>query len=148
MTKIQTTWDSWANIYTDGSKNPINISAGYRIHIHSSKPQAHSVCLPDGQSVFTAELEAIHHALKLIQELLEARAVVLSDSLSALQAISGRNSNSRPNTVNNILFEYTKLSDQGQQVELCWIPSHLGIHGDETVDSLAKLDTKTKRRYS
>ena len=38
----------------------------------------------------------------------------------------------------NILKEYTSLKLQGYNIVFCWIPSHIGIHGNTKADSAAK----------
>jgi len=41
-------------------------------------------------------------------------------------------------TVFSILKLYTQLTDMGRHVSLCWIPSHVGIKGNEMADKAAK----------
>ena len=38
----------------------------------------------------------------------------------------------------DILFNYYNVSNQGKKVNFCWIPSHIGIHGNNEADELAK----------
>ena len=61
--------------------------------------------------------------------------VILSDSLSALVAIRQRKETC---FVIKILTMITKLRYQGKVVNLEWIPSHCGIHGNEIADFFAK----------
>jgi len=58
------------------------------------------------------------------------------DSLSALQAIQSFDIINI--TVFNILELYTQLTDMGKHVSPCWIPSHVGIKGNEMADNAAK----------
>ena len=62
--------------------------------------------------------------------------VVYSDSMSCLQAIEGEDTEN-PFTchIMNLLWS---LSDKGTHVRFCWVPSHCGIDGNESVDQLAK----------
>jgi len=62
--------------------------------------------------------------------------VVFSDSLSSLQAIDSRKTENA--LVLKILKEYTHLSNGGKSVTFCWIPSHVGIRGNENADTAAK----------
>jgi len=67
--------------------------------------------------------------------------VIFSDSLSALQSLDTGSCASRPNTVQKIkelLTEVTKRSE----VVFVWIPSHVGIAGNERADHLAKSATE------
>ena len=38
----------------------------------------------------------------------------------------------------NILKDYTRLANSGKTSILCWIPSHVNIHGSERADTAAK----------
>ena len=92
--------------------------------------------LPDKSSVYTAELTAIRMSLEVIQRSSDRRFVIYSDSLSSLQVVHSFDINNV--TVFNILKLYTQLTDAGKQITLCWIPSHVGIKGNEMADMAAK----------
>jgi len=62
--------------------------------------------------------------------------IVFSDSLSALQAI--KNFDVDNYLVMHIVGEHSRLEKSGKHVELCWIPSHVGITGNENADAAAK----------
>ena len=90
--------------------------------------------ISDNASIFTAELYAIVLAFGLILRSSRTKFVILwqSDSLSALQAVSNfsiGNANTR---------EYSRLASCGKLITMCWIPSHVGITGNEKADSAAK----------
>jgi len=55
--------------------------------------------------------------------------VIFSDSMSSLQSINGFNLDS--DLVQKFLKDYTILAKNGKNIVLCWIPSHLGILGNE-----------------
>ena len=91
--------------------------------------------LPDKSSIFTAELKAIDLALSNISNNTNTNFVIFSDSLSVLLAL--KNQNTDNNLVKNIKL---KLHDilKHKSVGFCWIPSHIGIRGNEYADRLAK----------
>jgi len=40
--------------------------------------------------------------------------------------------------VQNIIKDYTHLANSGKIIILCWVPSHVNIHGNERADTAAK----------
>jgi len=118
-------------IYTDGSKTGEAVACAV-----ICGNQIKSMRLPDKSSVYTAELSAIRMALELIRRLKEKSFVIYSDYLSSLQAIQSFDIINI--TVFNILKLYTQLTDIGRHVSLCWIPSHVGIKGNEMAEKAAK----------
>ena len=66
----------------------------------------------------------------------EKNFVIFSDSMSSLQSINGFNLDS--DLVQKFLKDYTVLTKNGKNIILCWIPSHLGILGNEKADAAAK----------
>ena len=64
----------------------------------------------------------------------QTHVTVFSDSLSAIDALELGKSMCRPNLVNKILQLLTKIP---YAITFVWIPSHIGIRGNEIVDRLA-----------
>ena len=66
----------------------------------------------------------------------------MSDSLSALQAIASRSLN------HHLLLHFhelhTSLLQDGYNISFAWVPSHVGIRGNEQVDNIAKEAVKDK----
>lgn len=118
-------------IYTDGSKTDNGTGSAF-----SSEYGNFNWTLPSSASVYTAELYAIWQALKFIDIENIKNAVILSDSLSSLQAIS--NVFSKNTLVNNILTTLHFLKSTEQNVIFVWIPSHIGINGNELADTSAR----------
>ena len=61
---------------------------------------------------------------------------ILSDSLSALQSLSLRNSNSRPDLRENILSIYDQC--HLNKSEVVWCPAHVGLTGNELADGATR----------
>ena len=56
--------------------------------------------------------------------------------MSSLQALSGFKL--EIDLVQEILKDYTTLTNSGNIIVLCWIPSHVNIPGNERADAAAK----------
>ena len=83
-----------------------------------------------------AEMVAILESLRFLMSKPYTSCVIFSDSLSAIEAIE---SGSYMSPIHqNIKYYLHHLWRQGVQVVLCWIPSHVGIRGNEVADGLAK----------
>jgi ribonuclease HI len=94
--------------------------------------------LDPGISIFTAEMYAILMACTFINDMpvRPTGIAILSDS--ALQALEkGGTSNSR-DLQEDILVLIHQIICQGSDVRLVWIPSHVGIGGNEAADRAAK----------
>jgi len=135
LEKIDSYKDS-VHIYTDASKTINNkTSAAFCIpslHIE------HSARLTDNISIFTAELTAIKLALLWIINTLTEDVCIFSDSYSSLQAITSGKSVSRPNLLTDVL---DLISKYHKTVKFIWLPSHIGIKGNELADRLANVAT-------
>ena len=95
-----------------------------------------SFSLPGHVTVFTAELVAIHKALCFIDVSDCLNNVNFTDSLSSLWALN--DFNTYHPILQDILFLLTSFDRTGKTVEFCWIPSHVGVAGNERADEAAK----------
>ena len=94
--------------------------------------------LPSASSIYTAELRAIILGFKLICKSPKEHFIICTDSLSCLLAI--RNLKQDHHLLHEIFNFYTyAVAHQHKTVMFCWVPSHVGIQGNERVDALAKL---------
>ena len=122
-------------VYTDGSKTEESVGCAAVIY-ESEKTNKRLLRLPDGSSVYTAEVNALNMAMKGIEKSNDKKFIILSDSLSALQALKGRNIDHH--FMKKVILKYNKVIRQGKSVQLMWIPSHVGIKGNSHADRLAK----------
>ncbi|XP_076035376.1 uncharacterized protein LOC143021653 [Oratosquilla oratoria] len=92
--------------------------------------------LPDTSSSTYCELNGLLDAVTLLTER-RLNGVIICDSKSALHALSSP----RPadnHIVRDILCRLAYAHDNTLVVSFLWVPSHVGIAGNDTVDSLAK----------
>ncbi|GBN26644.1 hypothetical protein AVEN_33393-1 [Araneus ventricosus] len=119
-------------VFTDGSKSTTQTSFAC-VFINSTLSfQLHPSC-----SIFTAEIRAILHSLSEISNYPADNYIIYSDSLSVLQALSSLHRHSHPLAF-SILDLHDRLVCKGFSILLCWVPSHVGISGNEVADIAAE----------
>ena len=118
-------------IFTDGSKidEKVGCACSYRRKTISRR-------LPDGCSIFTAELQAILLALLAVKESRKKKFIICSDSKSALQALNKMKVNIP--LVSKSLKLLQELRARQVDITFVWVPSHVGIGGNEAADREAK----------
>ena len=144
-------YSSHLKIYTDGSKHPDSTQdEKVGIGVYSSKKQLKikaSLRITNNTAIATAELKAIDIALQSINKrairepgLKSKPIVICTDSLSAIEAIESNSKNiSRPDLVQKINKRTNLLkTDHSITLDILWIPSHVGLKGNEMADRLAK----------
>jgi len=95
--------------------------------------------LPANTSIFTAEAWALYQSLMLVESSDERRAVIFSDSRSVLEALTSYSTKSCSNyLIPLIKSKYHYLAESGFTIQIVWIPSHVGIVGNEKADAAAK----------
>ena len=142
LAKIQQ-YDHSLKIYTDASRTLDNrTSAAFYVPEIELKEKTR---LSNNITIFAAELTAILLALQwIISENnigREKTITIYSDSLSALNTLELGRSVCRPNLTNTILELLVEIPND---VTFVWIPSHIGIEGNEIADGLANAATKNK----
>ena len=92
--------------------------------------------LRDGCSIFTAEIEAINKTLSYVKVSTRNSFVIISDSMSVLQAIESQES--KTPLVNRVLQACQEILSNGKFITFCWIPSHRDIIVNQHADRAAK----------
>ena len=121
------------HIYTDGSK--MEQCVGFAAVTQDS---SNSGGLPSEASIFTAELYAIKAAVDDIVGTGEAgnTFTIFSDSRSALLAL--RRSITRSPIIAEIKELIHRAETKDMRLDLCWVPAHVNVAGNEKADTAAK----------
>ncbi|XP_031339499.1 uncharacterized protein LOC116168002 [Photinus pyralis] len=125
-------------IYTDGSRTESGVGCAVYVEYRS-----HEWTLPPMTTVYGAELYALWQALLYCLINRGHVFLIVCDSLSVMAGI--RDIFSRDPLIQRIQAMYTNVTKSGKVVEFAWIPSHVGIHGNELVDAAAKRATRGTR---
>ncbi|GFW59333.1 probable RNA-directed DNA polymerase from transposon X-element [Trichonephila clavipes] len=122
-------------IYTDGSKRADYVGCRVVIEdvMHGYRPDPSC-------SVFTAEAVAIYRALQSIDSNMPRKYCIYTDSMSVLEALENYNDRCHP-VVCNVLDITSRLYSKGFDIVFCWLPSHVGIIGNEQADGAARSAT-------
>ena len=131
------THSSAVHVYTDGSKT--STGTGFAVLFPD---RSYEYNLPQIAGILTAELYALLRAVEHISSRPSSSFVIFSDSLSALTILQSCLV-SHP-LVLKILEWLFRLSVKKKSVQFCWVPSHVGIPGNERVDALARSATVSR----
>jgi len=126
--------EAWIQAYTDGSATKAiqDGGAGVYLRLPCGEVKDFSIATGDRCSNYSAEVEALTHAVKKVMEFGDPRdpVVFLTDAKSVLQSLE--------NGKLQQLEEALHRLQNGRRVVLQWIPAHCGIPGNEKADTLAK----------
>ena len=129
--ELKSNYTSCTPIYTDGSKDDMRVGCAV-----ISDNYSENMRIPDGSSIFTAEAKAIDLALDFIADCeISNNFIIFSDSLSVLKSLD--HTSSKNAQIQKLLEKQHYLSIYNEII-YCWIPSHIGIPGNENVDLKAK----------
>ena len=118
------------HIFTDGSKDFGCVGAAAYSTAASSQERLNGCA-----SIFSAEASALSLALKIVKNCDEKSFLIFSDSLSCLKALkSFKISDMR---ILCLIEELNSLLPD-KDIVFVWVPSHVGIEGNDQADSLAK----------
>ena len=118
QTHITNNYSNYIKIYTDGSKNDEHKLAGAAYVVYNTQNAVihHSkVKYTKHLTIFTCELAIINSALTWLNESETHELfnyVIISDSLSALQALKACTSRTRPDLIYSVLKNITKLTSK------------------------------------
>ena len=129
------------HIYTDGSKTASLTGCGLYVEQLNVRQ---SITIKPYASSFSAELHDILRALYCVVTYSISKALIITDSLSALQAINSRCWTSHIFVTKIVLMSST-LIKAGREIASMWVPGHRGVPGNEIADSSARLATSNNR---
>lgn len=121
--------NGWEILFTDGSKTNTNTS--FAVVTENGIIQS-SGLLPDGSNIFDAEAIAILKATEICKKR-RRKTLICSDSRSVFEAcINIWNKNETITLIQQLMMGLKN------KIKLMWIPSHVGISGNEHADVAAK----------
>ena len=130
------------SLYTDGSVDPTTETAGAAVH---SNRFTGSWRVSNTASTMQTELLAILQALKYTVTNETGPVVIHCDSQAALKALQSLKLKENRNLLSQIHVQLGKHANQNRDVTFNWIPSHIGIIGNDEADRLAKHTNQIDR---
>jgi ribonuclease HI len=125
-------YSTFSPIFTDGSKSEDFVGCAYSIGNRICKYRLHPAF-----SSFSAEIIAILKVLEYLDGQDKGNFIIYTDCLSVLQSLSSPEQRSNP-LIFKVLDSFHHLISSGFTIKFCWVPSHVGIKGNELVDKAAK----------
>lgn len=131
FSEILSKYSSHLILYTDASKIQGDVGAGV---VAANFTRMYR--LPPTCSIFSGELYAILQALICAKEQDKSKIVIITDSLSALNGLKQiYPDNPLLSLIKDELYIIQQLN---KTVEFIWVPSHIGITGNEEADKTAR----------
>ena len=136
-------YDGYNQLYVDGSLSEDGCGSGCFL-------REHSLCIMEkhkaGTSILTAEVAAINLGLETLIKLKQSNKhiVVFSDSKSALNILTNPNFETLDIDLHQTKENLSSLGRLGCVIKFQYIPSHLGIEGNEKADNIAKQGAKSQ----
>ena len=142
---VETYSKDWIHVYTDGSAFKATTNAGLGALVQFPDGEVTEIMSPCGSfcSNNDAEKLAIHQSLIQIDNTFETDqqtrtgVVIFTDSLTTLQKLEDGNDASKEITDIKRKIDFI-IRKHGTDISFQWIPSHIGIKGNEKADELAK----------
>jgi ribonuclease HI len=122
-------------IFTNGSKSLDRTGFG----VYSQAATQLRYRLQEPSSVFSAEIQAINHAIEVIKSHPPGEYLILTDSLSSMESMKSRKITTKIHPIVNVIKDALwNLHNAGYCVRFMWIPSHCNISGNEEANRLAR----------
>ena len=123
-------------VFTDGSKIKNMVGSAFVLPQLDIKK---AYTLKQNHSIFTAELWAIYMCLDFLNAMPSPplKVAIFSDSKAAVLAVKN-NTRAQKNMLHDIYHIHNQLHLKGTEVTFVWIPSHMGIKGNDMADTAAK----------
>ncbi|XP_075534470.1 uncharacterized protein LOC142568352 [Dermacentor variabilis] len=121
-------------VFTDGSV--LRDGAAAAACVAPSIPAQSQCRVLSAVSSTHAELAAIDLAAELIYQRRIPAAAILTDSRAALHMLA--RADQGPPLIQRLLRKMHGVCEQGCDLVLQWVPAHIGIHGNEEADRLAR----------
>ncbi|XP_044591404.1 uncharacterized protein LOC123269636 [Cotesia glomerata] len=124
-------YNDYIKVFTDGS-----VKGGKKGCAIILNDDTYMYQLPEFTTIFSCEVIAIDKAIDIITQENIHRAIILTDSKSALEAIA--NTTSKDPRVKIIQSKLHQNNINRFHTVLAWVPSHQGLQGNEEADQAAK----------
>ena len=127
---------SHTKIFTDGSK--LDEKCGSAFYCEKDKIKQ-KTRISDNTAIATAELIAIKKSIEhIITHHNNEKIAIATDSLSAIQALKNIDGKKgRNDLIQDITLLNSQATDSNSEITIVWIPSHIGIPGNEIADQTA-----------
>jgi len=76
----------------------------------------------------------------------KSRVIICIYNQAAIRAVENPDNNSGQHLIKSIIISIEKLRSNGMEVELHWVPAHIGIDGNESADIAAKQATGWRQK--
>ena len=121
--------------YTDGSVDPLTHTAGAGF---AARDATISMRVTDNASSLQAEVVAIMGALRHASRR-KGHVVIHTDSKGAVDCLQQRSPTDNIYLLTTIGTITQRMLAQGRRIIINWVPSHIGIRGNELADRLAEI---------
>ena len=128
-------------VYTDGSVHKdkkTGVGIVWRKPFKSFHPISYRSNSRKGKCTMSVELEAILGALETVLDYKYTKNVILTDSLSAIQALQTKPKNNFE-LQDLIKLRLKEIYNQNRSVEFCHVPSHCKVVGNDRADKQANF---------